>query len=390
MAPLPITAQWDEPVVAHVLGRVAAYPFPKAPEAGGWTYGCDELFLKSLCAHWTETYDWRAALGELNRFPQWLAEVENQVIHFVHIQGEQEGRRPLLMTHGWPGSHYEFFGVAEALAFPSRFGGRSEDAFDLVIPSLPGFGFSSSPRRPLGQRRTAALFNRLMTEHLGYSRYRAQGGDWGGLVTGWLGLDHPAHVRAIHLNMLGLRPSSPPQTEAETSWAQRGAAQMQALGGYFQLQASKPQSLAWAMADNPVGQAAWIVERFHDWSDLRTRAFEAVHPMDRLLTNIMLYVMTGAFTTSVWYYRALFEEGGALLPPGVRVETPTAFANFPGEALYQAPPRSYAERAYNIVRWTDMPRGGHFAAMEEPELFIEDVRAFGRETDPQASQGASA
>jgi microsomal epoxide hydrolase len=295
--------------------------------------------------------------------------------------GEAEGRRPLLLTHGWPGSHYEFWGIIDALAFPSRHGADAADAFDVVIPSLPGFGFSSKPKRPLGQRRTAALFNALMTKTLGYGAYRAQGGDWGGLVTGWLGHDHGAHAKAIHLNMLGVRSASPPQGEAELAWAARGAAQMQALGAYFQLQATKPQSLAWAMADNPVGQAAWIIERFHDWSDLRTKSFEAVYTLDQLLTNVMIYVMTGSFTTSVWYYRGLFEEGGAFLSPGVRVETPTAFANFPGEALYQTPPRSYAERSYNIVRWTDMPRGGHFAAMEEPELFLEDVRAWGRATD---------
>jgi len=269
--------------------------------------------------------------------------------------------------------------VIDKLAYPSRHGGKPEDAFDLVIPSLPGFGFSSKPKRPIGQRATARLFNMLMTEVLGYDRYLAQGGDWGGLVTGFLGLDHPAHVKAIHLNMMGIRSAAPPQGEAELAWAQQGAANTQALGAYFQLQATRPQSLAWAMADNPVGQAAWIVERFHDWSDLRTKPFEGVYSFDRLLTNIMIYVMTGSFTTSVWYYRALFEEGGAALPPGQRVETPTAFANFPGEALYQTPPRSYAERVYNVSRWTDMPRGGHFAAMEEPNLYVDEVRAWARD-----------
>jgi pimeloyl-ACP methyl ester carboxylesterase len=379
MSATPFKVQWDEPVVAHVLARVAAYPFPQAPEGGGWAYGCDADYLKALCAHWIEGYDWRAAEAELNRYPQYIARVADLDLHFVHVVGEAGGARPLLITHGWPGSHYEFWEVIDRLAFPSRHGGKAEDAFDLVIPSIPGYGFSAKPKTPFGQRATARVFNALMTEVLGYERYLAQGGDWGGLVTGFLGLDHPAHVKAIHLNMLGVRSAAPPQGEAEIAWAQAGQAAMQAFGGYFQLQASKPQSLAWAMADNPVGQAAWIVERFHDWSDLREKPFETVYSMDRLLTNIMIYVMTGSFTTSVWYYRALFEEGGAALPPGQRVETPTAFANFPGEALYKHPPRSYAERVYNVTRWTDMPSGGHFAAMEEPTLYVEDVRAWARQ-----------
>ena len=378
MAPTPFKVQWDEPVVQHVLARVAAYPFPQAPESGGWDYGCDADYLKALCARWAEGYDWRAAQDELNRYPQFIARVEDFDLHFVHVVGEAGDRRPLLITHGWPGSHYEFWQAIEPLAYPSRHGGKAEDAFDIIIPSLPGFGFSSKPKRPFGQRATARLFNTLMTEVLGYETYLAQGGDWGGRVTGFLGLDHPAHVKAIHLNMLGLRPAAPPQGEEEIAWAQQSAAAMQVLGAYFLLQASKPQSLAWAMADNPVGQAAWIVERFHDWSDLREKPFDKVYSMDQLLTNIMIYVMTGSFTTSVWYYRALFEEGAFALPPGQRVETPTAFANFPGEALYTTPPRSYAERAYNVSRWTDMPRGGHFAAMEEPALYVDEVRAWAR------------
>ena len=249
-----------------------------------------------------------------------------------------------------------------------------------MIPSLPGFGFSSKPARPIGQRTTARLFNTLMTEVLGYDRYLAQGGDWGAVITSWLGLDHAASVRAIHLNMLGFRPQGGPQSEEEKAWAAQVAVGSQMLGAYLQLQVSKPQSVAWLGAGNPVGQAAWIVERFHDWSDLRERSFAEVYSKDQLLTNAMLYVMTGSFTTGAWYYRGLIEEGGLAQLGGQRCETPTAFANFPGEAPFIAtPPRSYAERAYNIVRWTDHPRGGHFAAMEEPDLFVDDVRAWARE-----------
>ena len=375
--PEPFEVHWKKSKVRRVLDQVSDYPWPLAPQApDGWAYGCDAKYLRSLCEYWTEDYDWRAAQDELNRYPQLIARVEDFDIHFVHVVGEAGGRRPLIMTHGWPGSHYEFWGVIEKLAFPSRSGGRASDAFDLVIPTLPGFGYSSKPKRPVGQRTTARLFDTLMTEVLGYSTYLAQGGDWGALVTSWLGHDHGAHAKAIHLNMLGFRPQGGPKSEDETAWIQRQQGAMEVMGAYFRLQASKPQSLAWLAAGNPVGQAAWIAERFHDWSDLRTKPFDEAHPKDRLLTNIMLYVMTDSFTTGAWYYRGLLEEGGVAFKEGERCETPTAFANFPGEPLYTAPPRSYAERAYNIQRWTEMPRGGHFAAMEEPELFADDVRAW--------------
>jgi microsomal epoxide hydrolase len=379
--PQPFEASWSEAQVEAVLAQVRAYPWPPAPQVpDGWAYGCDGAYLKALCDHWTGAYDWRAALADLNRFPQFTARIEDYDIHFVHVVGEAGGKRPLLLTHGWPGSHYEFWQAIETLAFPSRSGGDPADAFDLVIPSLPGFGFSSKPARPIGQRATARLFNTLMTEVLGYGRYLAQGGDWGALVTSWLGHEHGVHVKAIHLNMIGFRPAGGPTSEAEMGWIQRQQAMMEVMGAYFRLQASKPQSLAWLGAGNPVGQAAWIAERFHDWGDLRTKSMDEVFPKDRLLTNIMLYVMTGGFTTGAWYYRGLLEEGGvAPLNEGERCETPTAFANFPGEPLYTAPPRSWAERAYNIVRWSEMPRGGHFAAMEEPDLFVDEVRAWAKQ-----------
>ncbi|HEY5290649.1 MAG TPA: alpha/beta fold hydrolase [Caulobacteraceae bacterium] len=376
----PFKVEWEEDAVGEVLRRVRDYPWPPAPEvADGWAYGCDADFLRGLCAYWLDGYDWRGGVHDLNRFPQFTARVEDFDLHFVHVVGEAEGKRPLLLSHGWPGSHYEFWAGVEKLAWPSRHGGEAADAFDLIIPSLPGFGFSSKPARPFGQRATARLFNTLMTQVLGYDTYLAQGGDWGSLVTSWLGFDHPRHVRAIHLNMLGFRPAGGPQTPEETAWMTRGGAAMDMLGAYFRLQVSKPQSVAWLGAGAPVGQAAWIVERFYDWSDRREKPFEQVFTRDQLLTNVMIYVMTGSFTTGAWYYRALIEEGALPLPDNQRCETPTAFANFPGEALYAAPPRSYADRAYNITRWTEMPRGGHFAAMEEPDLFVADVRAWARD-----------
>ena len=378
--PKTFEVHWKKSEVKDVLDRVRAYPWPRLPDIpDGWAYGCDGAFLKDLCHHWTKDYDWRAAVADLNKFPQFTAKIEDFDIHFVHVVGEAGGKRPLILTHGWPGSHYEFWQSIEKLAFPSRFGGDPKDAFDVVVPSLPGFGFSSKPKRPIGQRSTARLFNTLMTEVLGYSTYLAQGGDWGAMVTSWLGREHGQHARAIHLNMSAFRPPDGPQGEAEVAWAQRQAGAQEVMGAYFRLQISKPQSIAWMGAGNPVGQAAWILERFHDWSDLSTKTLDQAYPRDHLITNIMIYVMTDSFTTGAWYYRGLVEEGGLAFKVGERVETPTAFANFPGEPLYAAPPRSFAERVYNIVRWTDMPRGGHFAAMEEPDLFVDEVRAWARE-----------
>jgi microsomal epoxide hydrolase len=378
--PKPFQVDWSAADIGAVLDRVRGYPWPPAPQVeDGWGYGADEGFLQDLCAHWLDGYDWRASVERLNRWPQFIARVEDFDLHFIHVVGEAEGKRPLLLSHGWPGSHFEFWDAIEPLAYPSYYGGDPKDAFDLVIPSLPGFGFSSKPKKPFGQRATARLFNNLMTEVLGYDRYLAQGGDWGSFVTSCLGLDYPDRVKAIHLNMMGFRPRGGPQNEAETAWITRQGAMMDVMGAYFRLQASKPQSLAWLGAGNPVGQAAWIVERFYDWCDRREVPFEETFTKDQLLTNIMIYVMTGSFTTGAWYYRALLEEGGVQLAEGQRCEVPTAFANFPGELLYQAPPRSWAERAYNITRWTDMPRGGHFAAMEQPVLFVQDVRDWARE-----------
>jgi microsomal epoxide hydrolase len=376
----PFKVHWKKSRVRAVLDQVRDYPWPPMPEVpDGWAYGCDGAYLKEFCDYWTEYYDWRAAVDDLNRFPQFTARVEDFDLHFLHVVGEAGGKRPLIITHGWPGSHYEFWQAIEKLAWPSKFGGDAADAFDVVVPSLPGFGFSSKPKRPIGQRSTARLFNTLMTEVLGYQTYLAQGGDWGAMVTSWLGRDHGAHARAIHLNMMGFRPPGGPQGEAEVAWAQRQAGAQEIMGAYFRLQVSKPQSIAWMGAGNPVGQAAWILERFHDWSDLSVKSMDEAYPKDRLLTNIMIYVMTDSFATGAWYYRGLVEEGGLAFAPGERLETPTAFANFPGEPLYAAPPRSFAERAHNIVRWTDMPRGGHFAAMEEPDLFVDEVRAWARE-----------
>lgn len=369
--------EWTEGQVQAVLQKVAAATIPALP-VSGWTAGCDPVFLEKFRSHWVSGYDWRAAMADLNRFPQFVAEIEGTDIHFLHIRGESEGRKPMLLTHGWPGSVYEFWDVIEELAFPSRFGGKAEDAFDLVIPTLPGYGYSGKPASPVGPRTTARMWNTLMTQVLGYPQYIAQGGDWGSIVTSFMGADHAASVRAIHLNMMPFRRMTPPDDDAGKAWAAGNAAASMQYGGYSHLQMTKPSPLAIMAADSPLGQAAWILERFHDWADLGGREVDEVFGMDHLITNIMLYVMPGSFASSIYYYFGFAAEGLAALAQ-TKVTAPTAYAAFPGDILMAPPPRAFAEQTYQITRWTPMPRGGHFAAMEEPRLFLEDVRAWGNE-----------
>jgi pimeloyl-ACP methyl ester carboxylesterase len=373
----PFTIAWNANRLAWIRERVKAYRWPPVPEGAGWRYGCDPAFLADLCAYWLDGFDHEAAAAVLNRFPQGLARIEGLDLHVVHVTGEAGGQRPLLLTHGWPGSVYEFWSVIEPLAYPSRFGGRAEDAFDVVVPALPGFGFSGKPKAPIGPRETARLFDTLMREEFGYARYRAQGGDWGAGVTAWLGIDHPGSLEAIHLNYLLVHPAAEPQTPEETAFRRTAQAAQGSLGAYADLQGTKPLSLSYAMADEPVAQLAWLVERFHDWADLRERPFEEVFTKDQLLTDALFYIQAGSFETATWIYAGARAEGARRMPEGQRVTVPTAFASYP-DPRTAAPPRAWVERGYDVVRWRDMPRGGHFAAMEVPELFVEDLREWAR------------
>jgi microsomal epoxide hydrolase len=378
--PKPFRVDVAQARIDAILERVRAYPWFAAPadEGDAWSRGVNTAYFREFCAYWTETFDWRAAERELNRFPQFTAEVDGLDIHFVHVVGEADGKRPLIISHGWPGSHYEFWGVIEKLAFPSRFGGSSADAFDVVAPSLPGFGFSGKPHKPLGQRATASLFDKLMREALSYPRFLAQGGDWGSAISSFLAMDHAACV-GCHINMIGLRVADmTPATAEEKQWAESFMAMFGLEGAYLQIQTTKPQTLAMSLMDSPVGTAAWILEKFHGWSDLRKGGLEAIYSKDQLLTNIMIYLVVNAIATSVWYYRARIEESGLHLPAGTRVEKPVGVANFKGEPVFRIPPRSWVERIYNIVHWSEFDEGGHFAAMEKPDLFVQDVRAYAR------------
>ncbi|MBV1887159.1 MAG: alpha/beta hydrolase, partial [Parvibaculaceae bacterium] len=297
-------------------------------------------------------------------------------------KGSGKNPQPLLLTHGWPGSFLEFTGIIEELAHPEKFGGNAEDGLDLIIPSLPGYVFSGKPKAPVGPKYTAQLWDKLMRTVLGYDTYIAQGGDWGSVVTGWLGYNHGTNVgggcKAIHLNMFGLRPAVLPETEEEKKWAEMAAMTFELEGAYLRLQMTKPQSLSYAMMDSPIGQAAWFMEKFNTWGDTRSPdgdSIEATFSKDTLLTNLMLYLVTGTFNTATWYYRGMMEEGGTNMEPGKTVEVPVGIANYTGE-IFNFPPRSMLEKGYNIVHWKDFEKGGHFAALETGSSFAKDVQSF--------------
>ena len=383
----PFRIDIPERTLAAIARRVAGYDWHEMPEDGGWAYGANLDYMKELCAYWLEGFDWRRQEAAINRFDQFIAPVDGVDIHFIHEKGSGPAPLPLIISHGWPGSVVEFLDIIEPLAHPERFGGDAGDAFDIVAPSLPGFGFSGKPGRPIGPRRMAAMFARLMTEALGYERYIAQGGDWGGAISSWLGYEHGPACAGIHLNIMTMRAPDGPKGPEEGAWARRFAEEQALEEGYRIQQATRPQTLSYAMMDSPVGAAAWIVEKFKQWSDIAGDDVESAYSKDLLLTNIMVYLVTRTFNTASWIYYGRREEGGRVLSPeGGRVETPTGCALFPRELLAW-PPRSYVERVYNVTHWTEMPRGGHFAALEEPELLIRDIRAFARPL--RAAMGAA-
>ena len=374
----PFRLDVTDETLERIRARVADYPWHEMPDDGGWDYGTNLDYMKELCAYWVEAFDWRTQEAAINALANFVAPVDGIDIHFIHEKGSGPAPLPLIISHGWPGSVVEFSDIIRPLAHPERFGGSADDAFDVVPPSLPGFGFSGRPPRPYGPRRIADLFDRLMTDVLGYDGYLAQGGDWGGAISTWLGFDHAPACRAIHVNIMTMRAPGSLQGPEEEAWAARFEREQAMENGYRMQQATRPQTLGYAMMDSPVGVAAWIVEKFKAWSDIEGDDLESVHSKDVLLTNIMVYLVTRTFNTASWIYYGRREEGGRVLSPeGKRVEVPTATALFPAEFL-SWPPRSYVERVYNVIRWTEMPRGGHFAAMEQPDLLIDDIRAFAR------------
>lgn len=383
--PKPFRIEVPQTVLDDLRERLARTRWPDQAPGAPWAYGADLAYVKELCAYWRERYDWRKHEALLNGFRQFTAPVAGIDLHFIHVEGRghEEGRGPaplpLLLSHGWPGSIWEFHKIIPMLTDPARFGGDPRDAFTVVAPSLPGYGFSFAPGQPrFGVTEIADAFATLMTDVLGYRRFAAQGGDWGGFITSRLGVAYPELLAGIHVNLLSLRrdlPRPKDPTPEERAYFDDLGAWLREETGYQWIQGTKPQTLAFGLTDSPAGLAAWIVEKFRAWSDCGGDV-ERRFTKDELLTNITLYWVTGAINSSFWPYYARYHAPWPI-GDGQRVEVPTAYAAFPKEIV--RPPRSWAERVYNIRRWTVMPSGGHFAALEEPQALVDDLRAFFRD-----------
>ncbi len=378
-SPVRFTLSVPDQDIADLRTRLALTRFPdQAPDAP-WAYGTDLGYMKTLVAYWRDQFDWRAQEAALNSFPQFKVKLPDVDLHYLHVAGKGPAPMPLLLMHGWPGSVFEFLDIIPRLTDPARFGGDPADAFTVIAPSLPGYGLSFSP----GQKRfaiedIAACFSSLMTDVLGYQRYGAQGGDYGAFTATCLGHAHAAHVIGIHLNFLAVRrdiPRPDEPSEAESRYFDQIAVWLKEETGYQQIQGTKPQTLAFGLTDSPAGLAAWIAEKFRTWTDCGGEIESAVS-RDHMLADISLYWFTGAIGSSFWPYYARIHQRWPI-PDGGTVDVPTGYAAFPKEII--RPPRSIAERLYtNIQRWTDMPRGGHFAALEQPTALADEVRAFFR------------
>ncbi len=372
----PFRIDVPDSVLDDLRERLARTRWPDAIPGTGWDYGADVAYVRELCDYWRDRYDWRHHEAALNAWPQFLCEVDGVDIHFWHVRGDGPDPHPLLLTHGWPGSMFEFLELIGPLTDPAAHGGDPVDAFDVVVPSIPGFGWSGKPRdRGWGPTRIAAAFDRLMTAELGYERYGVQGGDWGAIIGSRMGVTHADSLSGLHINLAVAGPPASPTDEDEPGIASRRAWQARETG-YSNVQGTKPQSLGIAQADSPAGIAAWIAEKFRTWSDC-DGDLESRFQKDTLLTNTMFYWAPNSIASAARiYYEARAEGVGGRAPSAERVAAPTGVAVFPKEVWIT--PRSWVERAYNLIHWTEMASGGHFAALEEPAALLADIRTFFR------------
>ncbi len=350
-------------------------------ENAGWNYDTNLGYLKDLVDYWQHSYDWRAQEAKLNQFAQFRADIDGSRLHFLHVWGKGPNPTPLLLIHGWPDSFYRFHKIISLLTDPANYGGNPEDSFDVIVPSLPGFGFSDRPHFPGGMKslRSSELLSTLMTEGLGYKCYAVGGGDIGSRVTRLLALAHPEQVQGIHLTDIGFPreiafpPDVPNPSPAEGRFLGSVGMWFFQEGAYAALQTTRPQTISYALSDSPVGLAAWIVEKFRSWSDCGSDVKKS-YTKDELLTNIMIYWVTETISSSTRLYHEDGLQSGPQLKAGQFIEVPAGVATFPKDLTY--PPRELGERFLRVARWTEMPRGGHFAALEVPELLVEDIRAF--------------
>jgi microsomal epoxide hydrolase len=375
----PFRLAVPESVLQDLSERLRRVRLPDEPPLAPWSTGTSVVYLKQLLDYWRDGFDWRAQEARFNAFRQFTVPLAGIEVHFIHEPGRGPQPMPLLLSHGWPGSVMEFYKLIPMLTDPARFGGDPRDAFTVVAPSLPGYGFSFAPgQRRFGVEQIAEVFAALMTEVLGYERFGAQGGDWGAFIASRLGFAFAERLIGIHLNFLAVR-RDPKMAVASTAEEKAFLDQLTLFlkeeTGYQWIQGTKPTTLAFALTDSPAGLAAWMVEKFRTWTDCDGNPERAL-TREEMLTGIMLYWVTGAIGSSFWPYYARM-HGPWPIPEGATVEVPTGYVEFPREIL--RPPRSVAERLYtDIRRWTVMPKGGHFAALEQPEALSKEIRAFFR------------
>ncbi|GAB2483677.1 epoxide hydrolase family protein [Jatrophihabitans fulvus] len=355
--------------LADLRRRLRATRWPDQLPGDDLSGGPDVDRLRALCDYWADGYDWRAAEAQLNHWPQYVTHIDGQRLHYLHVRSPEPGALPLLLTHGWPGSTFEFSKVIGPLVDPRRHGGDPADAFHVVCPSLPGYGWSGPTTEPGWDIVRVARAEASLMAGLGYGRYVAQGGDWGGIAATHLALLDREHVAAIHLNQV-LAP--PPRDVDPDNERVRAAERFRRDGsGYLAIQSTRPQTLAFGLTDSPAGLAAWLVEKFRDWSDC-DGDLDKVFDRDELLTAVSIYWLSGTVASSARLYAESRRTRTLGRPPSEFVATPTACAIFPKDIA--VPERSWAERHYAVSRWTEMPRGGHFAAFEQPNLLVDDVR----------------
>jgi microsomal epoxide hydrolase len=376
--PSPFTLRVADELLADLKARLERARWPDEPPLEPWSTGTSVAYLKELVDYWRTGFDWRAQEARLNGFRQFKVPLAGIDVHFIHEEGKGPAPIPLLLSHGWPGSVIEFLRLIPMLTDPASHGGDARDSFTVVAPSLPGYTLSFAP----GQRRFAVeeiadVFAELMTDVLGYERFGAQGGDWGSFVTSRLGYTHAERMIGIHLNLLPVR-RDPSMLANPTAEEQRYLGELTHFlkeeTGYQWIQGTRPQTLAFGLADSPVGLAAWLVEKFRAWTDCGGNPENAVS-RDDMLADITLYWATGAIGSSFWPYYARM-HGPWPIPEGA-IAVPTGYVEFPKEIL--RPPRSVAERVFtNIQRWTVMEKGGHFAALEQPAALAREIREFFR------------
>jgi pimeloyl-ACP methyl ester carboxylesterase len=376
----PFHIHVEQRVLDELRARLQRARSTSVASQADWDFGTSPAYLQELVSYWRTGYDWRHHESRLNALAQFKASMDGADLHFIHVKGRGPRSTPLLLLHGWPDSFYRFHKVISTFSDPASSGGDPADSFDVVVPSLPGFAFTGPVQRATQDqpiRHSAQLLWQLMTEVLGYRRFAVAGGDGGSAVAQVLAIDHPEAIVGIHLTDLGwhafnVDPSS--LSKIERKFLEASQERFMADGAYAMVQTTRPRSLAPGLNDSPAGLASWIVDRFHAWSD-SDRDFEKSFSKDDLLTNIMLYWVTQTIGSSIFNYYA--EARSPSLTAADRVERPVGLALFPKD-IGGIPPRSFAERTLNVQRWTEMPRGGHFAALEEPKLFAHDVIDFFR------------